>query len=125
MNVMVIPKLRSPIVLVHGLLGFDKVGVGGVTLFNYFRGVRELMIGMPFQAFYDLTRDRCKAFNENVLDVPSVRYFSVAGKHDGSILHPEWLLSFGHVTKHEGDNDGVVSVESAKYGEIFDVWEGD
>ena len=33
---MVIPKLRSPIVLVHGLFGFDRLGVAGTTLANYF-----------------------------------------------------------------------------------------
>jgi hypothetical protein len=83
------------------------------------------MVGMPYQAFYDLTRANCTAFNDKVLDAAGVRYFSVAGRHDGSVLHPEWLLSFNHVTKHEGDNDGVVSVESAKYGEVWDIWEGD
>ena len=218
---MIIPKLRSPIVLVHGLFGFDKLGVAGATLINYFPGIPDLltgagnrvlipsltptagveqrarqlkdfllqhspgepvhliahsmggldsrymiacldmapqvlslttlgtphrgtsfadwgvnrlqrlvkpildMIGMPYQGFYDLTRANCKTFNERVLDVPGVRYFSVGGKHDGHFLHPEWLLSAGIVSKHEGDNDGIVSVESAKYGEHFDLWEGD
>ncbi len=36
-----IPKLRTPIVLVHGLLGFDRVVVGGVTLSSYFPGIIE------------------------------------------------------------------------------------
>jgi len=68
------------------------------------------LIGMPFQAFHDLTRASCQTFNATVLDVPTVRYFSVAGKHDGSFLHPEWLLSAAIVGKQEGDNDGVVSL---------------
>jgi triacylglycerol lipase len=218
---MLIPKLRSPVVLVHGLLGFDKLGVPGATLVNYFPGIPDLLtgagnrvlipsltptggveerakqlkkfllthspgepvhliahsmggldarfmisclgmashvltlttlgtphrgtsfadwgigrlerilrpvlevVGLPHQAFYDLTRDSCKAFNEKVLDAPGVRYFSVGGKHDGHYLHPEWLLSYGIVSKHEGENDGIVSLESAKYGEQFDVWDGD
>ncbi|MBI3823465.1 MAG: hypothetical protein HY289_12420 [Planctomycetes bacterium] len=216
-----IPKLRAPIVLVHGLFGFDKIGVAGTTLASYFPGIPDLytavgnrvfipaltptggteerakqlkeflnvnspgepvhiiahsmggldsrymiscldmasrvlslttiatphrgssfadwgiqrlerlvkplldVIGMPYQAFYDLTQVSCRTFNEKVLDVPSVRYFSVAGKHDGHILHPEWLLSYGIVKQNEGDNDGIVSMESAKYGETFDVWDGD
>src|SRR2546421_229852 len=37
-----IPKLRVPIVLVHGLLGFDKIGVAGTTLANYFPGIPDL-----------------------------------------------------------------------------------
>ena len=218
---MIIPKLRAPIVLVHGLFGFDRLHIAGTTLANYFPGIRELlqapgnqvltpfltptggvaeraqqlkdfllknapnetvhlmahsmggldsrymisclgmadhvltlttigtphqgssfadwgvsrlarivrpaleMIGLPHEAFYDLTRERCKAFNEKVIDVPGVRYFSVAGRHDGHFLHPEWLLPYGIVKKAEGDNDGIVSVESAKYGEQFDLWEGD
>jgi triacylglycerol lipase len=218
---MVIPKLRAPVVLVHGLFGFDKIGVAGATLVDYFPGIpglltgagnrvlipsltptggveqraRELkeflllhspsepvhliahsmggldarfmiscldmsthvltlttlgtphrgtsfadwgvgrlerlvkpilnMIGMPYQAFYDLTRANCKTFNEKVLDVPTVRYFSVGGKHDGHFLHPEWLLPFNIVSKQEGENDGIVSLASATYGEQFDLWEGD
>jgi triacylglycerol lipase len=218
---MTLPKLRSPIVLVHGLLGFNKIEVAGATLIDYFRGIPQLLIeagnrvftpvlaptgsveqrarqlrdflvqytpgdpvhliahsmggldsrymiscldmapqvltlttlgtphrgtafadwgisrfarviqpmldtiGLPYQAFYDLTKTKCKTFNENVLDVPSVRYFSVAGRHDGHLLQPEWLLPYGIVSKAEGDNDGIVSLTSAQYGEHFDVWEGD
>jgi triacylglycerol lipase len=218
---MIIPKMRSPIVLVHGLFGFNRLGIAGATLVNYFPGISELLtasgnrvlvpaltptgavadrasqlkdflikqapgepvhviahsmggldsrymisclgmanqvltlttlgtphrgtsfadwgierleriikpvldaIGMPYQGFYDLTRPKCKEFNEKVIDVPTVRYFSVGGKHDGHFLHPEWFLPFRIVTKHEGDNDGVVSLASAKYGETFDVWDGD
>jgi triacylglycerol lipase len=218
---MIIPKLRSPIVLVHGLLGFDRVQVGGTTLVNYFPEIPELfqaagnrvlipaltptagvaeragqlkeflqahaanepvhiiahsmggldsrymisrldmapqvlslttlgtphrgssfadwgvgkferlakpfleMIGMPYQGFYDLTRERCKRFNENVPDDPRVRYFSVAGRHDGHFLHPEWLVPFHIVTQEEGENDGIVAVSSARHGEACDVWDGD
>jgi triacylglycerol lipase len=218
---MTIPTLRTPIVLVHGLLGFNKIKAAGVTLLDYFRGVPPILtaagnrilipslsptggvadrakelkdfivkhspaepvhliahsmggldarymiscldmspkvltlttlgtphkgtsfadwgverferiakpildtLGMPYQAFYDLTRPSCKTFNEKVLDVPTVRYFSISGKHDGHIFHPEWLLPFSIVARHEGDNDGIVSVASASYGETVDIWAGD
>lgn len=218
---MIIPQLRVPIVLVHGIMGFNHLQVAGTTLVNYFPGIPELLraagnrvlipsltptagieqrakelkdfinqhspgepvhilahsmggldsrymisrldmaervltlttlgtphrgtsfadwgvgrlarllkpmldtIGMPYQGFYDLRRASCKLFNEQVLDVPSVRYFSVAGKHDGHFLHLEWLLPYSIVTKQEGDNDGIVSVVSATYGEVCDQWEGD
>jgi triacylglycerol esterase/lipase EstA (alpha/beta hydrolase family) len=38
-----IPKLRSPIVLVHGLLGFNKIEVAGTKLADYFRGIPALL----------------------------------------------------------------------------------
>src|ERR1700722_3268504 len=196
-----IPKLRSPIVLVHGLCGFGRLQIAGATLADYFPGIFEPMqaagnrvlvpylsptggiaerakqlknfllvnapnepvhliahsmggldsrclisslgmadkvltlttigtphrgtsfadwgitrlarvvkplleaIGIPYQGFYDLTRASCKAFNEKTPDVPSVRYFSVAGRHDGHFLHPEWLLPYGIVKEAEGENE--------------------
>jgi triacylglycerol lipase len=215
------PKLRAPIVLVHGLLGFDRVKVGGYTLACYFPGIADFltaagnrvleprlsptggvaaraaqlkafldrhapgervhlvahsmggldsrylisrlgmanrvltlttigtphrgtafadwgihrlegvlrpflgMFGIPYQAFYDLTTASCRAFNEQVPDAPNVRYFSIAGRHDGHWLSPEWKLPQRVVTKAEGPNDGVVSLTSATYGETCEVWEGD
>jgi triacylglycerol lipase len=216
-----IPKLRTPVVLVHGLFGFDRLKVAGLTVANYFPGIVECLeaagnrvlvpclsptggvaerarqlkefldrespaepvhllahsmggldarymvsrLGMahrvltlttlgtphqgsafadwgvqrlerlvrpvldfldiPSQAFYDLTTEGCRKFNEGVPDVPGVRYFSVAGRHDGSFMNPEWLLPYTIVYQAEGPNDGVVSVASASYGERIEVWDGD
>ena len=33
------PRLDAPIVLAHGLFGFDRIGVGPVTVANYFRSL--------------------------------------------------------------------------------------
>lgn len=41
---MLIPKLRTPIVLVHGLLGFGRVRVGPWVLANYFRGLPKALV---------------------------------------------------------------------------------
>ena len=218
---MVFPRLHAPIVLVHGLLGFGQVRMGGVTLSDYFPGISQKLraagnrvlvpnlsptagvaeraaqlkqfidrespfepvhllahsmggldsrfmvsrlgmadrvltlttlgtphrgttfadwgvsrlshlvkpvlnlLGLPTQAFRDLTTAMCRRFNEEVPDVPQVQYFSVAGRHDGSLLTPEWLLSYNIVLENEGDNDGVVSVASARWGQSMEVWEGD
>lgn len=218
---MALPKLRSPIVLVHGLFGFERLRLAGFTMASYFPGIvskleqagnrvlvpslsptggvadRALQLktfleanshgepvhlvahsmggldarymisclgmadkvlslttlgtphrgtafvdwgiqrlerlvkpllelfGMPTQGFYDLTTSRCKAFNEKVPDAPGVRYFSVAGLHNSSYFTPEWFLPHGIVHQAEGENDGVVSIASAKWGEEQDVWEGD
>jgi triacylglycerol lipase len=217
---MIIPKLRCPIVLVHGFFGFERLQIAGWTLATYFPGIPELLraagnrvlvpilsptagvahraaqlkefldrespsepvhlvahsmggldsryliarLGMaarvltlttlgtphrgtpfadwgiarfarlvrpvlqffriPTQGFYDLTTARCRAFNEEVVDAAGVRYFSVAGRHDGD-FNPEWLLPRRIVGPAEGPNDGVVSVASATYGERVEIWEGD
>jgi triacylglycerol lipase len=218
---MIVPKLRAPIVLVHGLFGFDRICVGPWTVARYFPGIPECLqaagnrvlipslsptagvaeraaqlkafldqyspsepvhlfahsmggldarymithlgmrhrvltlttlgtphrgttfadwsiarferllkpvlklLGIPTQGFYDLTTARCREFNREVPDVPEVRYFSIAGRHEGGYLNPEWYLPRGIVEKLEGPCDGVVSVASATYGESVEVWKGD
>lgn len=81
-------------------------------------------LGMPDQAFYDLSVERCRRFDAETPNLPTCRYFSVAAEHDGSVTFPEWLLSYGIVKEAEGANDGVVSVASARHGEACDVWPG-
>jgi triacylglycerol lipase len=221
MSALAIARLRAPVVLVHGLLGFGRVQVAGRTVASYFPGIAEAIeaagnrvlvpslsptegtaqraqqlkdfilrysphdpvhliahsmggldarymisclgmadhvltlttlgtphrgtsfadwgvrrlervirpvldfIGLPTQAFYDLTTERCAAFNREVPNAPSVRYFSIAGRHDGNFFNPEWLLPFHVVSRAEGDNDGIVAIESARYGEDVEHWEGD
>jgi triacylglycerol lipase len=218
---MLVPKLRSPIVLVHGLLGYGRLEVCGWTISSYFCNIPELLsaggnrvlvaqmsptggvaeraaqlklflgrevprepvhliahsmggldarymisrldmaslvltlttlgtphrgtafadwgvnrferllkpvgqrLAVPLQAFYDLTTATCQAFNEQVPDAPGVRYFSVAGRHEGGWLSPEWQLSHAIVSRAEGANDGIVSIASATYGEHCEVWQGD
>jgi triacylglycerol lipase len=76
-------------------------------------------------AFFDLTTDACRRFNERVPDAPGVRYFSVAGVCEKPWLGPEYRLPAGIVGRSEGPNDGLVSVASATWGERTDVWAGD
>jgi triacylglycerol lipase len=83
------------------------------------------LLGLPDKAFYDLTTDACRAFNDAVPDVPTVRYYSVAGLCSPPWVGMEWLLSYSVIQKAEGPNDGMVSVASATYGENTDVWPGD
>ncbi len=216
-----IPKLEAPIALVHGLFGFDRVQVAGLTLANYFPGVVECLEGggnrliiprlhpiggiahraqelkehllrespdepvhiiahslggldarymisklgmaervlslttlgtphrgttfadwmvgklermvkpalkflnIPHQAFYDLTTANCRKFNEEVVSDPHVRYYSVAARHEPTFTSPEWLIPYGLVHNAEGENDGVVSVASAQFGEGIEIWPGD
>jgi triacylglycerol lipase len=82
-------------------------------------------IGLPYQAFYDLMTDSCRRFNEDVPNVPEVRYYSVAGRCESPWVGPEWRFPWHVVSRAEGPNDGVVSVTSAAWGESTDVWAGD
>jgi triacylglycerol lipase len=218
---MITPRLKAPILLVHGLLGYDRIQIAGWKVADYFPGIPEALaaagnrvlvarlsptggvaqraaqlkafldreapgepvhilahsmggldarymtsrldmagrvlslttIGtphrgsvfadwglsrlervlrpifnlfdIPAQAFYDLTTEACRAFNETVPDVPGVRYFSVAGRYNAVWRSPEWHLPHHIVLRAEGPNDGVVSLASATYGERCDIWEGD
>jgi triacylglycerol lipase len=79
---------------------------------------------VPTGAFYDLTTAGARRLNEQMPDVPGVRYFSVAGRYAGG-YDLEWLIPHTIVSKEEGPNDGIVSVASARYGESLDVWDGD
>ncbi|MGH9676122.1 MAG: lipase family alpha/beta hydrolase [Candidatus Acidiferrum sp.] len=215
------PHLRAPVVLVHGLLGFDRLQLAGWRLADYFHGLEDMLsaagnrvivaslsptagiaeranqlkelidresptepvhvfghslggldsrymisqlamgdrvsslttlgtphrgtsfadwgvhrfdvvldrlfdfFGLPAQAFRDLTVASCERFNARVLDRPGVRYFSVAGQLRLDWLSLQWHVPATMLEKLEGPNDGVVSVASARWGEAFDVWNGD
>jgi triacylglycerol lipase len=215
------PRLRNPIVLLHGLLGFDALRLGPLRLRGYFHGIEESLraagnrvfparvsptagvahraeqirafinrvspgepvhmfahsmggldaryaisrlgmadrvlslttiatphrgspvadwgmrhvgrlvnrlfasLGLPDQAFYDLTTEACQAFNDLVPNATSVRYFSVAGRCSPAWLDPRWIVPHQIVLRAEGPNDGLVSLTSAAWGEQFQVWDGD
>jgi triacylglycerol lipase len=83
------------------------------------------VLGLPREAFHDLTTAGCRDFNERTPDAPNVRYFSVAAQFRLDWRLPEWQLSHRIIEVLEGPNDGLVSVTSAQWGEAFEVWEGD
>lgn len=82
-------------------------------------------MGIPYDAFNDLTTDACRRRNEELPNAPGVRYYSVAGVCEKPWLGLEWQVPHQIVNKFEGPNDGVVSVASATWGEHTDVWQGD
>ncbi len=43
MTTLMFPKLRAPVVLVHGLFGFSRVQVGGYTVAAYFYGIADTL----------------------------------------------------------------------------------
>jgi triacylglycerol lipase len=83
------------------------------------------VVGMPYQAFFDLTTASCRRFNDQVPDAPGVRYHSIAGRCEAPWVGPEWRVPYHIVNRLEGPNDGIVSVASAAWGDSHEVWEGD
>lgn len=94
---------------------------------RFARVLRPLLrrAGLTEEAFHDLTVDACRRFNEDVPDVPGVRYCSVAGVCEKPLLGAQWWLPSRIVGQAEGPNDGVVSVRSATWGERTDIWNAD
>ena len=89
--------------------------------------VKAIFSTIDAPAFYNLTTEYCSAFNAVSPNSPSTRYFSYAAAAQISRMAP---LYFSHqiVSRYEGENDGLVSVKSAQWGEYLgrldcDHWE--
>ncbi|MGH7178556.1 MAG: hypothetical protein ACREJC_14360, partial [Tepidisphaeraceae bacterium] len=82
-------------------------------------------LGLDVRAVRDLTTAACLRFNDRIADAPGVRYFSVAGARPWHRVPAFMLHSHRIVGALEGDNDGVVSVSSARWGEHLATWPAD
>ncbi|EKM84197.1 hypothetical protein AGABI1DRAFT_32518, partial [Agaricus bisporus var. burnettii JB137-S8] len=67
------------------------------------------------QAFKCLTVESMKKFNEETPDVKGVKYFSWGAVYDPGLIDT-WKWPHSVILAKEGPNDGLVSVESAKWG---------
>jgi triacylglycerol lipase len=82
-------------------------------------------IGLSYQAFLDLTVTNCQQFNDEVPDAPGVGYFSVAGRLLRERASWHWHVPSRILDQVEGENDGIVSIASARWGEDCELWDGD
>jgi triacylglycerol lipase len=74
---------------------------------------------------YDqLTFDYMQVFNEYVKDSPDVYYQSYACDMKGRYADPALYMFYSRIKEYEGDNDGLVSVDSAKWGHFRGVYSG-
>jgi triacylglycerol lipase len=85
--------------------------------------------GLSSAAFRQLSTHYCReTFLAQTPDIPGVAYFSATTRiADPFFLnsYPVFWLPFQILKKHEGDNDGFVPVESAKWGTHLATHYGD
>lgn len=102
----------------------------GASLAEFFR--RNLHSRVPvyaaisrlldISAGHELTRDRVARFNETTPNHSDVGYYSVTCSAPYPDVGRRYLHSHAYILDHEGDNDGVVSVASAKWGTHLAHW---
>ena len=91
--------------------------LGGLRLMN--------MIGLDVRAVSDLTTKSCKSFNREIKNVNGVQYFSVSAAQTFTKTVPWAMHAHRIVEAAEGDNDGLVSIKSATWGEHLQTWPAD
>ena len=80
---------------------------------------------MDTQAFLDLRTTECAAFNEKNPDAEGIKYLSVAGEPKRKHTLRALRMCHDIVFEAEGSNDGLVSSQSARWGEETIIWPAD
>ena len=76
-------------------------------------------LGVNVRGFLDCRPAACLTFNDQVPNVGNVRYFSYGGSVTLDRVSPLLRRSWNWLTPREGPNDGLVSVQSACWGEYL------
>jgi triacylglycerol lipase len=82
-------------------------------------------MGVNVDGFRDCRPSACCAFNAATPDMPGVRYFSYAGSVPFARVTPVLRRAWNLLSTVEGPNDGMVSLESARWGEHLGVLHAD
>ncbi|MFH1076492.1 MAG: alpha/beta fold hydrolase, partial [Pseudomonadota bacterium] len=81
-------------------------------------------VGIDISGLHDLTRDSCARFNDDAWEYEQtnkVLYQTFAGTIPCSMALPSFRLPHAIISREEGENDGLVSFESAKWRDEFFV----
>ena len=107
----------------HRGSSYAEFALETIHKYDAYRFMRRIRIGLS--GCKDLTRPAVAAFNEATPNHPDVKYFSVSAQTPWRFMSP--FLMHGHrvVSRIEGPNDGMVAVESAKWGQHLGTWDGD
>src|SRR5207237_3040919 len=73
----------------------------------------------------DLTCPSCVKFNNRIEDSEKVKYFSISAARPWHRCAPIFIHSHKLISGIEGENDGMVSVKSAAWGEHLETWPAD
>lgn len=79
-------------------------------------------LGLDLRALTDLTTPAMTQFNDLTPDAPGVAYLSISTRCAPAHVPAFYRHSHGVVFRHEGENDGLVSVVSARWGEHLGTW---
>ncbi|HLJ94711.1 MAG TPA: hypothetical protein VKU02_16105 [Gemmataceae bacterium] len=82
-------------------------------------------MGMNVDGFRDCRPSACRAFNAATPDMPGVRYFSYAASVPSNRVSPFLRRAWNLLSSVEGPNDGMVSLESARWGECLGILQAD
>ncbi len=95
----------------------------GTELLGERLGLRRMceMLGIGIDAFYDVTSARMAEFNREVEDAKGVAYASIVGaiKDGAARLPPALLPGYLYLVSTAGPNDGLVTAESQRWGEVL------
>ena len=83
------------------------------------------VIGIDLGAGDDLTTDGSAALNERIPDVPGIKYVSISASRPWIKMPLFALHAHRVISAAEGDNDGLVSVQSSAWGEHRGTWAAD
>lgn len=78
----------------------------------------EKILRIDTQGFIDVTTEKCNEFNKNILDIAGVKYISYAGVQKWYKINLLLQMPYWYIRYRAGANDGLVHLESAKWGEF-------
>lgn len=128
----------------HGLdcaSSFNVLGIATVGTPHHGTAIADILLGqdchekilvsafekLGFDGLSHMTTESLKKFNDTYTDCP-VKIFSYGGSIRNSlrqIVFPPLLVTSYILNSHEGENDGLVSVNSAKWGTYIETIKAD
>lgn len=108
----------------HGLKMLDLVFKGPNNIYKFVSGITNLIFKLMgdkkpdfYQACFQMTSNNCRVFNSKYMDDTDVFYQSYASHMKHSLSDPKFFLTHFIIKRIEGESDGMVSIDSAKWGE--------